>query len=142
MRLILPEASLLLAAVGSQDSAAAIQQPPVSAVDSVLVDSPLPGGVAEVVRFLLNTVPPWMQIGGVIVGAIVALFLARFLLVHRSGILDWVASRERRVKAGLVVGVVVLVTAAGAIGRATWDYTQHDNDFCTGCHVMNPAFQR
>ena len=28
------------------------------------------------------------------------------------------------------------------MGTVTWNYTQHSNDFCVGCHVMNPAFQK
>jgi hypothetical protein len=116
--------------------------PPASGLDSVVVDSPLPGGVAEVVRFLLNTVPTWVQLGGIVVGAIVAVVLARFLLLRRREIVGWVTTRERGVKAVLAVGAIAVVGTAAVMGKATWDYTQHSNDFCTGCHVMKPAFQR
>ncbi|MDH5234449.1 MAG: multiheme c-type cytochrome, partial [Gemmatimonadota bacterium] len=133
--------ALPLAAAHVQDSVTA-QGQPVSAIDSTVVDSPLPGGVAEVVRFLLNGVPSWMQLGGLFLGTVAAVFLLRFLVIRRAAILGWVLSRERPVKAGLVALVVVLVGSAAAMGAATWNYTQHDNDFCTGCHVMNPAFQR
>jgi hypothetical protein len=138
---ILQDASPL-PAIAAQDTAALTIHPPASAVDSVLVESPLPGGVAEVVRFLLNAVPSWLQIGGLVVGAVVVVLLLRLALVRRRNIRDWVARRDRRVKAALVVGLVGLAAGTGAMGKATWDYTQHDNAFCTGCHVMNPAFQR
>lgn len=114
----------------------------VSPVDTLVVDSPLPGGVAEVVRFLLNTLPPWIQIGGTVVGAVAAALVARHLLTRRRAIVAWVLTRERGAKVGLAALALVLVAASAAMGKATWDYTQHDNAFCTGCHVMAPAFQR
>ncbi|HEU4996674.1 MAG TPA: hypothetical protein VFT29_17780, partial [Gemmatimonadaceae bacterium] len=123
-------------------SAAALQQAHVAPADSVVVESPLPGGVAEVVRFLLNTVPPWVQAGGVVAGAVVAVFVLRFLFLRRRAIGGWLASRTVGVKVALAAAGVVVVAGAGAAGTATWNYTQHANDFCTGCHVMNPAFQR
>ncbi len=52
---------------------AALQQAtPVQPPDSVIVKSPLPGGVAAVTRFLLSTVPQWVQLAGLVVAAIVA----------------------------------------------------------------------
>lgn len=124
------------------DSAAALQQPHATTGDSVVVESPLPGGIAEIVRFLLNTVPPWVQIGGVVVGAIVAVIVLRLLIVRRGPIYGWFSSRDRGVKLALGAAAVVLIVVAGGMGAATWNYTQHSNDFCVGCHVMNPAFQK
>ena len=49
---------------------AALQQTPATPSDSVRVESPLPGGIAEVTRFLLNTVPSWLQIAGLGMSAI------------------------------------------------------------------------
>jgi nitrate/TMAO reductase-like tetraheme cytochrome c subunit len=123
-------------------SAAALQQVHDPATDSVVVESPLPGGVAQVVRFLLNTVPPWLQMAGVVLGVIVAAVLLRMLFVRRRAIRDWTVSRSREAKIALGVAALLLVVAAAGMGAATWNYTQHSNDFCTGCHVMNPAFQR
>jgi len=124
------------------DSAAALQQAHVPPADTVVVQSPLPGGVAEVVRFLLNTVPPWVQLGGVVIGAAVAAFVLRFLFLRRGAIRNWLASRTRGIKLALAAAAVVLIAVAGGMGTATWNYTQHSNDFCVGCHVMNPAFQK
>lgn len=123
-------------------SAAALQQAHVAPADSVIVQSPLPGGVAEVVRFLLNTVPPWVQMGGVVVGAVVAAFVLRFLFLRRRAIRGWLASRTGGVKLALAAAAVVLIVGTAGMGTATWNYTQHSNDFCIGCHVMNPAFDR
>ena len=127
-------------------SAAALQQahvaPAPAPADSVVVQSPLPGGVAEVVRFLLNTVPPWVQAGGVVVGVAVAAFVLWFLFLRRRAIRGWLALRTRGVRLALAAAAVAVIVGAGGVGTATWKYTQHANDFCIGCHVMNPAFQK
>ncbi|MEX2177212.1 MAG: hypothetical protein WD801_00785 [Gemmatimonadaceae bacterium] len=123
-------------------SAAALQQAHVPPADSIVVESPLPGGVSAVVRFLLNTVPPWVQMGGVVVGAVVAIFVLRQLFLRRAAIRAWLASRTRGVRLALAMAAVVVFAAAAGAGTATWNYTQHANDFCIGCHVMNPAFQK
>jgi hypothetical protein len=130
------------AAVRVQDSAAALPQLHFTPVDSVVVESPLPAGVATVVRFLMNNVPPWVQIGGVIVGAVIAAAIAVWMFRNRLRISQWLQTRTRTMQWALGVMFVLAVTAAGATGTATWNYTQHSNDFCTGCHVMNPAFQK
>lgn len=138
------------AAVRGLFSTAAFQQTEVTAresvhvgpPDSVVVESPLPGGVAQVVHFLLNNVPPWVQIGGVILAVVVAVALGWFLVIRRRPIRAWVMSRSRGVQLAVAAAAVLVVVAAGSVSAATWHYTQHSNDFCTGCHVMNPAFQR
>ena len=122
--------------------AAAFQQAPVPPADSVVVESPLPGGIAEVVRFLLNTVPPWVQIGGFILAVIVGAFVLWHLFVRRRAIQGWVMTSGRGIQVALGVLALVLVAGVGTMGAAAWNYTQHSNDFCVGCHVMNPAFAR
>jgi hypothetical protein len=123
-------------------SAGAIQQAHDTPVDSVVVKSPLPGGVAAVVRFLLNTVPPWVQIGGVVLGAAVVVLVLWFLFTHRIAIRGWLASRTGGVKLALAAVAIVVIAGTAAMGTVTWNYTQHSNDFCVGCHVMNPAFEK
>ena len=130
------------AAVRGFYSAAALLQTEVTPADSVLVESPLPGGVAHVVRFLLNSIPPWLQIGGMILAVLAGAAAAWFLFSRRRAMRDWVMSRSRRVQIGVAAAAVAVVLIAGSLGAATWNYTQHSNDFCTGCHVMNPAFQK
>ena len=125
--------------------AAALQQappPPATPADSVVVESPLPGGVATVTRFLLNNVPQWVQIGGVVLAVVVAALVLWYLVRHRQAIRTWLASRSRGVTWALAAATMVVATAVVGMGSATWNYTQHSNDFCTGCHVMNPAFQK
>jgi nitrate/TMAO reductase-like tetraheme cytochrome c subunit len=113
-----------------------------SAADSVVVQSPLPGGIARVVRFLLNTVPQWVQIGGVVLGVVVAAVVIWFLYARRVAIRAWLTSRTSGVRLALAAIAVVLIAGVAAIGTVTWNYTQHSNDFCVGCHIMNPAFQK
>jgi nitrate/TMAO reductase-like tetraheme cytochrome c subunit len=111
------------------------------AVHDTLTAPPLPGGVATVFRFFFQ-VPQWIQIGGALVGAAVALFLLRWIWVHRQQILTWLRTRSREVQLGLAGAVLVGVIVASFIGMQSWNYMMHDNDFCTGCHVMEAPFQR
>ena len=122
-------------------SAAALQEARVAPADSVLVESPLPGGIAQVVRFLLNTVPPWVQASGVVLAVLVGGVLLWLLFARRHALGAWLTARSRAGQIALALGALVLIVTAASGGAATWNYTQHSNDFCTGCHVMNPAFQ-
>lgn len=122
--------------------AGALQLAHATPADSVVVQSPLPGGVAQVVRFLLNTVPQWVQIGGVVVGIVVGAFVLWLLFVRRHAIRGWLGTRSGGVKVALAAAAVVLIAGTAAMGTVTWNYTQHSNDFCSGCHIMNPAFQK
>ncbi|HEX6050094.1 MAG TPA: hypothetical protein VFZ21_12525 [Gemmatimonadaceae bacterium] len=133
-----------VAPVGYWGTALQQQTPatPVTPLDSVVVESPLPGGVAAVTRFLLNAVPPWVQIGGIILAVVVGIALLWYLVRHREAIRAWLTTRSRGVTVALGIGALVLVAAMVSMGTATWNYTQHSNDFCTGCHVMDPAFQK
>jgi hypothetical protein len=123
-------------------SAAALQQPQASAIDSVRVESPLPGGVADVVRFLLSSVPPWIQIGGVVLAVVFGVAILWWMISRRRAIADWLTTRSTAVKVTLAVAAIVTVAVAGVAGATTWNYTQHSNDFCTGCHVMDRAVER
>jgi hypothetical protein len=109
--------------------------------DSVLVESPLPGGIAAFLRFLFG-VPQWVQIGGAILGAAVAVAIVVHLWRRRHAIGRWLVARPREVKIGLAVGALVVVLVAASAGRVSWNYMQHDNGFCTGCHVMGEAYER
>ena len=122
--------------------AAAFQQPHVPPADSVVVESPLPGGVAQVVRFLLNTVPPWVQIGGFVLALLAGAGIVWYLFIRRRELAGWVRTRSRAVQVALAAFALVLVAGVGTMSAATWNYTQHSNDFCIGCHVMNPAFAK
>ena len=125
--------------------AALRQQTPSQAApppDSIIVRSPLPGGVAAVTRFLLSEVPQWLQLTGVVLAIIVAVIVVAWVIRNRAGILAWLRSRSRAAAWALGVGAAVLLIAMAGFGAATWNYTQHSNDFCTSCHVMHPAYSK
>ena len=105
------------------------------------LESPLPGGFATVVRFFLNFPQP-LQIAGVVLGAIAAAVGVFLLWRYRRPVLDWITSRSRLFYA-TAGGVAVLALMGGVwAGLAGWNYVEHDNGFCTGCHVMGPSFVR
>ena len=113
-----------------------------AAIDSVVVESPLPGGAAAVARFLFSTVPQWVQIAGVIVGVLVALIGAVILVRRRREVLAWLSSRSRGWKLGMSALVLVSLGGVVAAGLTTWNYMMHDNTFCTSCHVMSVPFRK
>ncbi|HEU5183001.1 MAG TPA: hypothetical protein VFU01_00440 [Gemmatimonadaceae bacterium] len=120
----------------------AASRPQTSPLDSVtLEDPPLPGGIAAVVRWFFH-VPQWVQIGGAILGVIAAFALLVFAWKRRREIRGWFETRSQGAKIALgAIAVVILLTAAG-FGAASWNYMMHDNDFCSGCHIMAPSFGR
>ncbi len=103
--------------------------------------APLPGGVAAAVRFLFE-VPQWIQIGGFFVGLIAAGALVTLLWKHRTGLIAWSRERTPLGKAFLLATVAGMATLGATFGFASWDYVEHENEFCVGCHVMNPAAGR
>ncbi len=105
------------------------------------VESPLPGGIAAVVRFLFN-LPAWLQITGFVLGLLAALALLWFLWRRRQRIMTWVTTRPRKLKVGLATAAGALVLVGAGFGGVSWNYIQRDNGFCTGCHVMGPAYVR
>ena len=110
--------------------------------DSIAVSSPLPSPALQVVRFLFNTVPQWVQIGGVFVGAAVLLVLAFLGLRHHAAVGAWFGARSRAWKLGLAAIVLAVLGGAGFAGTWSWNYMMHDNEFCSGCHIMGEPFQR
>ena len=109
--------------------------------DSAVVHTPLPGGVGAVVRWLFN-VPTWIQIGGAVLGMVVAIALAWVIWTRRAAIVAWLTAQSRGAKIGLAAVAAVLVLAFSAFGAVSWHYMQHNNDFCQGCHVMTGAYTR
>src|SRR6476646_4158419 len=105
------------------------------------VVSPLPGGISAVVRFLFN-LPQWLQVSAFATGVIAAAIAVVVLWRRRRAVILWLASRPWKVKLTLGIAVVGAVIAVSGTGAVSWHYMQHDNGFCTGCHVMGPAYQR
>jgi len=108
---------------------------------SVVTRSPLPGGVASAVRFLFN-LPPWVQIAGLIGGIIVAGIVLVLLWRRRRAIVRFVSTRSRATLIGLAAVAVVIASGGVIAADASWNYTQHNNNFCVACHVMTDAYSR
>ena len=120
----------------------AATRPDASPLDSVtLEDPPLPGGVAAIVRWFFH-VPQWIQIGGAVLAVIVAIALLILLWKRRQRIRGWVTTRSRGGKIALATAAGIVLLTAASVGAVSWNYMQHDNGFCSGCHVMAPAFGR
>jgi len=74
-------------------------------------------------------------------------FLALAALVvvawrRRAQLWSWFASQQRIVYGALAAIVVAAIVVAVAAGVSGWNYVQHDNGFCTGCHVMRESYVR
>jgi nitrate/TMAO reductase-like tetraheme cytochrome c subunit len=109
--------------------------------DTAVVHTPLPGGVGVMVRYLFN-LPSWFQIGGAIVGVLVAAGVLWHLWKRRLDIWSWLTTRSRGVKIALASVTAAVVIGLAAFGAASWHYVMHNNDFCVSCHVMTTAFAR
>jgi len=109
--------------------------------DTAVVKTPLPGGVGVAVRWLFN-LPSYIQIAAALVLAGIAFVTLWWLWQQRAAIIGWLTTRSRGMKIALggVVGIVVILFAW--FGVTSWNYMQHNNDFCVSCHVMTPAFTR
>jgi hypothetical protein len=106
------------------------------------VESPLPGGAAAVARFLFNSVPQWVQIGGVFAGVVVGIALVIILWRRRARILGWFQAKSPAWKGGFAAVLLVALGGMGFVGLKSWNFMMHDNGFCTGCHVMNVPFRK
>ena len=104
--------------------------------DTVVVESPLPGGAATFVRFIFNEIPSWLQIGGAAIGMITAIAFAIVVFRRRQRITSWVRAQSRPIQFAVVTTLVLVVAGAATGGAVSWNYMQHDNDFCIGCHVQ------
>ncbi|MFV1988669.1 MAG: hypothetical protein ACC682_15450 [Gemmatimonadota bacterium] len=102
---------------------------------------PLPGGLTAVFRWLFQ-VPQWIQMAGGILGVVVGIAILWGLWKRRLEIWKWLVGRALVIKVGLAVSTLAVVLVFAGFGRASWNYMQNDNDFCTACHIMGPAFQR
>jgi nitrate/TMAO reductase-like tetraheme cytochrome c subunit len=115
--------------------------PPADSLAGFVPPPPLPDPVAGVFRFLFN-VPQWIQIAGFFLGLVVLAWLGMFVLRRRKSIAAWFGSRAAWVRRGFAIAAVLTLGAAAWGGASTWNYMQHDNDFCMSCHVMETPFQR
>src|SRR5574342_340360 len=81
------------------------------------VESPLPGGVATVVRFVFN-LPSWLQIAVAAIGLAVGVAVFVLLWRRRAAIRQWVVTRRRNVRIGLAAGAAAVVLGFVGFGTA------------------------
>ncbi len=102
---------------------------------------PIPGGVAGPLRAIFNA-PLWLWVLGLLITVVVAGLVVRALWIHRRGIKSWIVVQDRGVKLA-IAGVLVLLLATVAWGgTVSWNYMQHENPFCSGCHIMEGPWNK
>ncbi len=116
--------------------------PPTSPHDSVLVvRTPegfrLPSGPSALTRALFDR-PQEVQWAAISVGALVFAVGAFFAIRYRRELLTWVQTRSRPVLLGMVAAAAIAVIALGLVGWNGYQMMEHDNAFCTSCHLMHP----
>lgn len=94
-----------------------------------------------IVRFLFN-LPQWLQISALALGMAAGGALFVLAWYRRRAIIQWVTTRSRPVTFGLAAVAFFVIIASAGGGAYGWYYSQHDNGFCSGCHIMNAPFQR
>src|SRR5918995_2416460 len=79
-------------------------------VDSVVVRSPLPDPLIPLVQWIFQR-PPWVMMGGIVIGGVLVLAIAVLLWRRRRRISHWLLTRDRGVKLALggSLGAVLLL---------------------------------
>ncbi len=97
---------------------------------------------AQLFRFLLSTVPQWVQIAGILIGGPVALIVAWQVWKNRRNLWAWFLGRSRGYKLAIAGtgGFVALIV--GLVGVYNYNYVMHRNDFCQSCHIMDTPWNR
>ena len=106
--------------------------------DTLISPVPLIGRISRWVFGL----PSGFQVVGAIAGAVLAVVLLRFVWKNRLAATDWLRKRSRGLQIAAIVSASVAIIIVSFAGVAGIDYTQHSNDFCQSCHVMDSAFTR
>jgi hypothetical protein len=105
------------------------------ALDSTVTNPHLSDPVIAVVQWIFQR-PPWLMWGG----AIVAIALAAWILVRlwrtRRTIRWWLSTRRPAVLAAMGALVLLVAVLLAGLGYRTNEFVQHDNRFCSGCHIF------
>lgn len=105
------------------------------------VQPPVPDKVAALFAAVFNA-PTWAWVAGLLLVTAGAAWLAWTAWRHRLAIRTWFASRAAGTRMLLVGGLAAVLLAFGLAGTASWNYMQHDNDFCSSCHVMEGPWNK
>src|SRR5689334_9251192 len=96
----------------------------------------------KIARFLLSSVPQWIQIAGVVIGVPVAIIVVWQLWKRRRAVWAWWVARRTAIRVAIIGVFFVVAAGAATSGLATYTYIMHDNDFCQSCHIMDTAWNR
>jgi nitrate/TMAO reductase-like tetraheme cytochrome c subunit len=105
------------------------------------VEPPVPDKIASIFAFIFNA-PTWMWVVGIVVGVVGGAWLLYTSWVRRVALREWFVTRNRGAKLlllGSFGGIFLFIAVAGT---ASWNYMQHDNDFCSSCHVMEGPWNK
>lgn len=102
---------------------------------------PIPGGVMTILRAIFNA-PTWMWVVAILLGATAAVVVLRLLWRRRKEIIGWLVTRDRGVKLALGGSAALVLGLVGMFGLASWNYMEHENDFCVSCHIMEGAWNK
>jgi hypothetical protein len=123
-----------------QDTAAKVAEGQAHALDSVTSHPTFPDPVIRIVQFIFQQ-SPFVMWGGVVLGAIVAMFILVTAWRRRQRIGLWLRTRSGAVKAAMIGALVLLVAVATGMGYKAYDFVERDNRFCNGCHIFVPSGQ-
>lgn len=102
---------------------------------------PLPGGITTVLRAIFNA-PTWMWVVAVLLGAAAAGTLLWLGWTRRKAIWSWLVTRDRGVKLALGGSGALILALVTWMGVTSWNYMEHENAFCVGCHIMEGPWNK
>ncbi|MDZ4673050.1 MAG: hypothetical protein SGI84_01265 [Gemmatimonadota bacterium] len=102
---------------------------------------PLPGGITTVLRSIFNA-PLWMWLIAIAVGLTVATILGRLMWRNRTAIWRWLVTSDRGVKLALGSAGGLILALVTWMGVTSWNYMEHENAFCVGCHIMEGPWNK
>lgn len=102
---------------------------------------PVPGGVMTVLRAIFNA-PLWAWLLGIALGLAIVFILGRQVWTNRQAIWHWLVTSDRGVKLALGASAALVLGLVAWFGVAGWNYMEHENDFCVGCHIMEGPWNK
>jgi nitrate/TMAO reductase-like tetraheme cytochrome c subunit len=109
-------------------------------LDTTVVTSPVPA-IQPLFNFLLN-LRNELQIAGFLVGLVLAVAAGAFVWRRRAALRHWLVTRSRGARIALASAVAAVILTVAAAGGWTYNYVEHENAFCSSCHIMNDAYMR
>jgi nitrate/TMAO reductase-like tetraheme cytochrome c subunit len=105
------------------------------------VEPPVPDKIASIFAFIFNA-PTWVWVVAIVVAVVGGALLLRKGWTRRTELRHWFVTRNRGAKALLLGSFGAILLFVGVTGAASWNYMQHDNDFCSSCHVMEGPWNK